>query len=133
MALLVPNVGEAIILNYLTNKDAPEDLVMRLYTNNLTPAETDVVGDYTEVSGSGYAAKTPGSGDWTVTPGAPSNAALAQQTFAFNADLAEDVYGYYFVRATSGELVWSERFTDGPYAINNNGDEIRITPVMTLD
>lgn len=130
--LLVPNGGEAILLNYLTNKDAPEDLVARLFSTNLTPAEGDVVGDYTEVTGFGYAAKTLNGAAWTVTPGAPSSASAAQQTWQFTG-AAGNVYGYYFTRLTGGELVWAERFTDGPYNMQNNGDEIRVTPAITLD
>jgi len=32
-----------------------------------------------------------------------------------------------------GELVYAERFTDGPYVIVNNGDLIKITPTITAD
>lgn len=133
MALLVPNVGETILLSYLTNKDAPEDLVLRLFTSNTTPAEGDTAGTYTEATGAGYASKTLAGAAWTVTGGAPSDASAAQQTFAFTGALGASVYGYYFTRLTTADLVWAERFTDGPYAINNNGDEIRITPTITLD
>lgn len=132
MTLLVPNNGEGDGLTYFVNKGTPENLVLRLYTNNITPAETDVAGTYTEASGSGYGAATLTGASWTVTEGAPSNAAYAQQTFTFTGALG-NVYGYYMTRATSGRIALAERFSDGPYNIANNGDQIKITPQITLD
>lgn len=133
MALLVPNGGEVIALSYLVGKTAStENLVLRLFTNNKTPAEADVVGDYTEATGNGYASITLTGASWSVTGGAPTTAAYAQQTFTFTGALG-NVYGYYLTRATTGDLVYSERFSDGPYAIANNGDQIKVTPSITLE
>lgn len=132
MALLVPNAGEEDALNYYVNKTAPQNLVLRLYTNNITPGETDTAATYTEASGNGYAALTLTGASWTVTPGAPSSAAYTQQTFTFTGALG-NVYGYFLTRVTSGIIAYSERFSDGPYNIANNGDQIKITPTITID
>lgn len=127
MALSFPNGGEDIALSYLVNKVAtPENLVLRLYTSDTTPAEGDVVGTYTEATGNGYSAITLTGASWTVSGGAT----YAQQTFTFTGALG-NVYGYYYTRATSADLVASERFSDGPYNIQNNGDQIKITPTIT--
>ncbi len=132
MALVVPNAGEADGLNYFVNKTAPQNLVLRLYTNNVTPGETDTAATYTEASGNGYASVTLTGASWVITEGAPSNAAYAQQTFTFSGALG-NVYGYYLTRATSGVIAFAERFSDGPYNIANNGDQIKITPTITFD
>lgn len=132
MALVIPNNGEGIALKALVNNTAPQDLVLRLFTNNITPAETDTAVTYTEAAGGGYAAKSLGGAGWTITEGAPSNAAFAQQSFNFTG-VVGNVYGYYYTQVTSGVLVAAERFTDGPYNIQNNGDVIRITPQITGD
>jgi len=132
MALLVPNDGESDGLSYFVNKTAPENLVLCLYTSNTTPAETDTTATYTEASGFGYANLTLTGANWTITPGAPSNAAYAQQTFTFTGALG-NVYGYFLKRATSGKIAYAERFSDGPYNVTTNGDQIKITPVITLD
>ncbi len=58
MALVFPNIGEERILKHALNHTAPENLVLRLYTNNVTPGETDTASTYTEASGSGYSAIT---------------------------------------------------------------------------
>jgi len=133
MALLVPNNGEGDALQYFVNKAAPENLVLRLFTNNITPAETDTAATYTEASGFGYAAVTLTGASWGApSEGAPSSIAYAQQTFTFTGALG-NVYGYYLTRATSGRIAYAERFSDGPYNIVNNGDQIKITPTITCD
>ena len=128
MALVVTNQGEGICLEYIVNRDAPENLVLRLYSNDVTPAETDTAVTYTEVSGSGYAAITLTGASWNApTTGDPSFIDYAQQTFTFTG-AAGNVYGYYMTRATGGELVYAERFTSAPYNVVNNGDKINVTP-----
>lgn len=133
MALVVPNGGEVIALSYLVGKTAStEGLTLRLFTNNATPGETDTAATYTEATGNGYAAIGLTGSSWSVSAGAPSTASYAQQTFTFSGALG-NVYGYYMTRTTTGDLVYAERFSDGPYAIANNGDQIKITPAITMD
>ena len=134
MALLLPNNGEGDALAAIVGKTAAENLKLQLYQNNVTPAETDVASTYTVATFTGYADITLTAASWTITEGAPSNAAYAQQTFTSSAaQTAQSIYGYYFTRVTSGRIAWSERFPSGPYSIANNGDNIKITPAFTLD
>ena len=133
MTLRVPNVGEVNMLEHIVNKTSPENLILNLFKSNTTPADTDTAATYTEADFTGYTAKTMTGTSWTVTSGDPTEAAYAQQTFASTAGSQnQSVYGYYVVQVSSTELMWAERFTDGPYTIVNNGDEIRITPKITL-
>ncbi len=132
MALVVPNQGEQLLLDAFTGKTAGQNLVLRLFTSNTTPAETDTEATYTQATGNGYAAITLTAANWTTTPGAPTNTAYAEQTFTFTGALG-NVYGYYFTQVTSGKLVWAERFTSAPFNIANNGDQIKITPQITAD
>jgi hypothetical protein len=132
MTLLVPNASEAIILENFLNVTAPQDLVLKLYSSDTTPAETDTEATYTEVSGGGYSDIDLVAADWVVTPGNPSSGAYPEQTFTFTG-IAGNVYGYYVVQETSGALMWAERFTNGPFNIQNNGDEIRVTLNITLE
>lgn len=134
MTILVPNTGEVIALQYLTNKVAtPENLTYRLFATNVTPAETDVAGTYTEATGGGYAAKALVGANWTVTGGAPSSAAYAQQTWTFTGALTTNatVYGYFVTRAASLDLVLAETFAS--FTPANNGDQILLTPQITAD
>ena len=134
MTLLVPNTGEGRILNNMVNKVAPQDLSLKLFKSNTTPAEGDTAGTYTEADFTGYTDADLVAGNWTITEGAPSNATAAQQTFTSSADQStQSIYGYYLVQTSSGILMWAERFSDGPYAIANNGDAIKVTAIITLD
>lgn len=133
MTILVPNAGEVIALSLLVNKTSPENLVYRLFATNVTPAETDTAASYTEAAGGGYSALTLTGASWTVTGGAPSTAAYAQQTYTFTGALTTNatIYGYYVTQASSGTLVLAETFTSFTPAAN--GDNIKLTPQITAD
>ena len=133
MALLMCNQGEGVALENILNKTAPQNMVLKLYKNDKTPADGDTEASYTVADFTGYSDVTLTGASWTVTPGAPSEAAYAQQSFTSSADQAtQNVYGYYVVQATSGKLMWSERFSDAPNPITNNGDIIKVTPKIQL-
>lgn len=132
MTLLVPDQAESIALQNLLNKTAPQNMVMKLYKSNTTPAETDTEATYTEADFTGYAAVTLTGASWTITGTAPTSAGYAQQSFTSSADqTTQQVYGYFVVQATSGKLMWAERFSDGPYPVSFNGDVVKITPTIT--
>lgn len=133
MTLVLPDQGESITLEALVGKTAGQNLVLRLFKSNTTPAETDTEATYTEADFTGYSAITLTAANWTVSGTNPTSIGYAQQTFTSSAGSQnQNVYGYYFTQVTSGKLVWSERFTDGPYNIANNGDTIKITPAITM-
>ena len=131
MALVVPNASEVYMLEYILNQQSPTDLTIRLYANDVTPAEATIITDLTEVVGGGYAAVALTSGTWVITPGDPSEAAYTQITWTFTGSVG-NVYGYYVTRA-NGDLMWAERFSNGPYNISTSGDEIRVTQRLTLE
>lgn len=132
MTLVFPNVGEEIALKALVNHTAPQNLVLRLFKNDKTPAEGDVAGDYTEADFTGYSAVTLAGGSWSYAAGNPGVISYAQQTFQSSADQSmQNIYGYYLTQVTSGILVAAERFASGPYPIKKNGDYIKPTPRIT--
>lgn len=53
MPLLVTNESEGTMLSNILNKNQPEDLDIRLFTNNHTPTVDDTVVDFTEATGGG--------------------------------------------------------------------------------
>jgi len=132
MAIVFTNSGEAIALRNIVNQTAPQNLVLKLYANNISPAKTDVTADYTECSGYGYSAVTLTPGNFTFTPGDPSTAAYPQITFTFTGAIGL-IYGYYVVQASSNSLIFANRFNNAPINVLNNGDEIRITLTLSLN
>lgn len=135
MALVVTNSGEVIALEYLVNKDAPEDLVLRLFQSNTTPAETDVTATYTEANFTGYSAITLTGASWGAgSGGAPSSITYgSQQTFTCSGASSNSIYGYYVTRSVTGDLVWAERDASAPFSITTSGDNIKITPAITAE
>lgn len=133
MTLVLVDQGESIALEALVGKTAGQNLILKLFKSNTTPGETDTEGTYTEADFTGYSAITLTAANWSVTGTNPTSIGYAQQTFTSSAgSQSQSVYGYYFVQATSGKLVWAERFSDGPYSIVNNGDTIKVTPAITM-
>lgn len=133
MALNFPNTGENIALEALVNKTAPQNLVLKLYSSNTTPSDTDTHTTYTEATFAGYSAITLTGANWNAAS-AGSISYNAQQTFTRSTTGAvENIYGYYVVQATSGTLVYSERDANAPFAVTNSGDAIKITPTISAD
>ena len=134
MAGVLLNWGEVVALEALVSKAAAQPLILRLYKNDVTPAETDTEATYTEATFTGYAPITLTGANWVTSGTAPTQVAYAQQTFTSTAQqTAQAVYGYYLTQTTSGKAVASERFTGGPYTIQNLNDLVRVTPVLTQE
>ena len=133
MAMVFQDVGCDEVLKVMFNNDRPaggNNFTMKLFATNVTPAQTDTAGTYTEASGGGYAAKTLTNGSFTVTVGNdPSDASYAQQTFTFTGPLTTNgtIYGVYIVDA-DGVLICSEAFS--PYTPTLNGDAYKPTLVI---
>jgi len=136
MALLVPDVGEVELLKRMLNYTGATvlNVALRLYTNNLTPAEGDNLASYTESTGTGYGAITLTGSSWTIaTVAGTTTAEYAQQTFTYTGAEA-NIYGYYVTEkfTTPTLVLWAERFTDGPYSIPSGGGSVKITPKIEL-
>lgn len=132
MALVVPNSSEVIMLRYITNNDAPENISICLFSNDIMPDENSTEDTFTEVIGNGYSSQNLMPGSWNFIIGTPSSAEHTEIIWNLSADTGP-VYGYYIIRATGGELMWAERFPKGPFVIDTNGDEIRVKPILTLE
>lgn len=152
MAFLVPNEGESRLLTDLLAGGSLANWTLRLFTNNFTPAPTDVYASapYTEVnSGTDpwYAAKTltrsiSGSTWQTVTSGSPTGswnaqAAVAKSTYGSSAQQwtknnsgTTTVYGYVITDNTNAKIICEELFSSSK-ALNNT-DSLSMTPAFEL-
>jgi len=136
MAMVLMDTGATQILNSYFKKVEPtagNNLTLKLFTNNITPADDDVIGDYTEAIDGGYAAKTLSAASFTVsTVLGIVQAAYAQQQFVFTGALTTNpaIYGAYIVDA-DGVLICAE-LAPATYTPANNGDLYAVTPVFQL-
>lgn len=124
MAGILPNQGENHVLNSLFKAGITRTL--HLYTNNITPAETDTPATFTEASGFGYASVSLVDADWTITS---PTASCAKKTFTFTGALG-DVYGSY-VTNPDNTLFVSERYAT-KITISYNGSTIDVTVNFNL-
>lgn len=132
MALNFPDTGENLSLEMITNKTAPQNLVLRLYQNNITPSDTDTAATYTEANFTGYAAITLTGASWNAAS-AGTITYSAQQTFTCSGASSNSIYGYYVTQASSGTLLYSERDASAPFTIANTGDAVKITPTISAN
>lgn len=136
MALVLSDIGADAILEAYFNKSYPaggDDLTLKLFATDITPADTDTASTYTEAAGGGYAAKTLTNGSWTVaSANDPSDAVYAEQVFTFTGALTTNgtVYGYFIVDA-DGVLIFAEKLA-ASFTPAANGDHLDFTPKFQL-
>jgi hypothetical protein len=111
----------------------PEDIVLRLFSNEIEPDPTHTAADYDELEGGGYAPQAlRGPADVEIVE--QKGREIAVQTVLKVWDFtgrAEPVFGYLAVGATSGKGYWVDRFADGPYEVNGDGDQIKVSVRLT--
>lgn len=117
----------------------PAGFVIRLYTNNLTPTKTNVIGDFTEltvVEVPGYAAVAPA---WNGTPVRKQDgswedlASLATFVAAGGPPPGPGtvVYGWYATDA-AGTLLLGSGLFDTPFTFVQDGDGFSLEPSMNI-
>lgn len=130
MALVVANVGELLLLNRALRLSNQENLVLKLYKNDVTPSASSVAGDFTECDFSGYSSITLANGTWAAasTSGGKATSSYGEQTFTSSGG-SQTVYGVYVVGATSGTLYYAERFSTAKTV--TSGDSVVYNPTLT--
>jgi hypothetical protein len=130
MTLIVPNEGELLLGKRALNHTAADNVVLRLYSNDVTPAAADTVATYTEVVVAGYAAKTLTGASWSwATVSGKAEGSYAEQTFTFTA--AGSAYGWFLTNAAGTTLLAAERFATAPQTIGA-ANPISVTPKLTF-
>lgn len=132
---VVANIGELELLDKML-KDSlttDEDYILKLYNNNVTPSSSSVVADFTEATFTNYVAKTLTRSSWssaTTDSLGQAQSSYAKQSWTCGT-VGDTIYGYYVIGATSGVLLWAEKFTVARVLSDLNG--LEITPKITLN
>lgn len=132
----IPNQAEEAWLDLIT----AVNYTLGLYKNDVTDGLTDAqVNALTEASFlpatfAGYAAVNLTGGAWTTTPGNPSTATYAMQTFTRSSTgTTQQIYGWYLTTTAGGLLRAHGRFAPaGGIDITFINEEIRVTPTIPL-
>jgi len=135
MAVIIPNAPEILWLKHVLNHTAPEDQVLKLFVNNVTPDENSTATTFTEATGGGYAAKALTGTSWSFATNASKEAegTYAAQVWTFTGALTggATIYGWYLVQATSGLLLACERKSSS-FTPADNGDNFTVNPTLQL-
>ena len=136
-ALLVPDVGERTLLDEMLSNG--QDWELRLFQNDVTPAEGDTLATYTEATFTGYAMQTlTRSQTGSTWAAAATNAGVTSSEYNSgtprtwtNTGSAQTIYGYYYESATANLLQLAERFASSRTL--NTSDTLNVTPRIELD
>lgn len=111
---------------------------LRLFKNDIDPNEDTVVGDFSEADYSGYSPfDLSASGVWSIpaiNASGKMQTVFPELTFAHSGGgTSNDIYGYFVYDLAGGALIYSERFTDAPYAMDVPADQINIALRFTAE
>jgi hypothetical protein len=131
MSFVLSRQGALSALRYLTNKENPESLVLRLFVNDVIPNSLRTLDDYVELDAPEYAPVILDGDDWKIEEAYWPTAIAEEQKFAFK-KAAGKIYGYFLTREKSQDLFLAERFQDGPYDVRVAGDTIKVTAKINM-
>lgn len=132
MALLAPNEGEILLLQYMVNMVASNNAILHLYVNDYTPVEASAFANFSETGLGGYAPLTLAGANWTTQlSGNTAFAIYSEQTFTFTTGIS--VYGYFLTNNANTKVLWAERFSGAPFTLPATGGAVSINPRGELD
>jgi len=120
----------ALVQTDLTGSTKP---ILNLFANNITPSESNVLGDFVEAGFNGYASANldyspsitgPVSNVYTITP-----PAIVFTSTGGGSNT--NVYGYYVTDHTNTNLLWAERDPSAPLDMSINGATYTVTAKLT--
>jgi len=128
---VIPDEGEVVLLEYMLNKTATADLILKLFANDVTPDGDTTYADMIEPTAGDYAEITLTGASWVVaTDTGTTTAQYPEQTFSFTT--SETVYGYYVVNNADDTLLWVHRASFAPSNIPSIGGIYSVTPKLRL-
>jgi hypothetical protein len=103
---------------------------LRLFSNNVTPANTDVIGTYTEATFAGYASGALTWGTVSVSAHVASSVATTV-TFSLSSG-SQNIYGPYITNAAGTILLAAARDANAPVALNTTTNTYQVTVTLSL-
>jgi hypothetical protein len=128
------NEGELELLDKMLKDPltTDEDYSLRLFKNDYTPVQGSTGSDFTVADFTSYTNKTLTRSGWGSATTVSNKASATYGTVqTWTAGSSQTIYGYYIVAATSGKVLWAERFSASKSLVST--DQLNITPVITLN
>ncbi len=105
-------------------------LTLRLFKNSFTPAQTSVLGDFTEADFTGYSPFYPGTSPDADGYDGANNYQAEYDTITFGCTstpmIGQTIYGWYItinLDATTDKVLLAHKF-DTPVVVNTAGDSV---------
>lgn len=133
MTLLLPDAGERNFLDMALSDAAPEAQVLKLYSNDVTPAEGDTAATYTEATIGGYAAVNLVRATWNAASTATGVTSKTYPGQTWNFSATGTVVGYFIIKVTAGTILWAERMFASPGQVFNGSDSLTLNIRIQLD
>lgn len=124
---VVTEEGEVWHLKQVYGGAVREDLVVRLFGNDIIPDRKHTASSFMEVSGYGYAPRMIVPADFAITT---EGAKADPVQWTFSGGLGW-VYGYFVTGRDSGLCVWAHRFRE-PRHVRTKGDALSVTPAIRI-
>lgn len=135
MSLTTSDLGECELLDKMLKDSLTTDegYTLRLYSNNYTPLSSSVAADFTTASFTNYADKSltrAGFNAASVVSNKASSSYGTTQSWTCGAT-GQTIYGYVILGATSGTVLWAEKFATARTLAD--GDILNLDIVVTLN
>ncbi len=112
------NEDSQILRNILDN-----EIVLHLYSNDINLNKVTTVSDF--VQPINFIQRILYDVFWDID----NDTAFIEEDIFFDGPIGK-VYGYF--TTSNNNLMWAERFTDGPYNIQSNEDKIKLEIALLL-
>lgn len=130
MGFKLTALGRVLAMDTFTGQGAAPLYAVGLFKNNLTPTGAEVTGDFTPADFDGYAEINVPSWSNAVDSGgvAASFGGLCLFVASGPFTTPNDIYGYFLRNRTTGEIMGSERFATGTFAVDAAGKVVPVIP-----
>lgn len=121
MAGVLLDGGLNAILNAAFSSSLPQFATgrLRLYKNNVTPSNANVLADFTEATFAGYASQVYTAANWPTAAAVAhvSTTSASVKTFTITSG-TQDIYGWYFTDSGGTVLLAAQRDPNAPVTLD---------------
>lgn len=113
MLMVIPNEGKVLALVTIFNPPTIEDFVIELYSNNYTPVDASVIGDFTPATFTGAGPITVGPADWdapVVVSDVGEISLTVPPSWTHGGGASQIVYGWFMYGHDTLNMFAAQRF-----------------------
>lgn len=122
-------LNEGLLQVLADSPPTPVAKYLRLFTNNLTPANTDAIGSYTECGDASYNPIALTGSSWSISNvSGGRSATYPAQTFNFAA--GNNLYGWYITDNPATKVYFAGNLPSPPVVVPSTGGTYALTVTL---